>query len=231
MPVILSAASILSILYIFSIAIQVESKIRLSTTMMNKLCKSVVICGPSGVGKGTIISRLLKEYPAKLGLSVSHTSRKPREGEINGLHYHFVTREYLENDIRNGPIKFIETAQVHANLYGTRADAVESVHRADKVCVLDLDTKGVQQVKSNGFPARLMFIAPPSLESLEERLRNRGTESEEQVRLRVANAREELEYGLRTGNFDAVLVNEDIEDTYKQVVIHFKEWFPFLNMK
>jgi guanylate kinase len=197
---------------------------------MNQLCRSVVICGPSGVGKGTIINKLLHAYPSKFGLSISHTSRKPRIGETDGQHYHFLSREELENDIQNGPIKFLEFAQVHANLYGTRKDAVERVHSDGKICVLDLDTKGVQQFKSSNFPAKYIFITAPSIEILESRLRSRGTENEESVLLRINNAKKEMQYGVEPGQFDTVLVNESIEETYKNVLSCLKVWFPFMDL-
>lgn len=206
-----------------------ELTLRLRVSM-NNLCKSVVICGPSGVGKGTIINKLLRSYPSKLGLSVSRTSRLPREGEVDGVHYFFVNREELENDIRDGPIKYIEHANVHSNLYGTRQDAVEEVHAAGKVCILDLDTKGVQQIKSTNFPTKLLFLAPPSIQALESRLQNRGSESENQVRLRVSNAKDEVEYGLIEGNFDAVVVNDNLDFAYQAVLRHLREWFPFAGL-
>lgn len=193
---------------------------------MIKLCKSVVICGPSGVGKGTIINKLLCAYPDKLGLSVSHTSRAPRLGEIDGQHYHFVSRENLEKDIESGPIKFLEYAKVHSNLYGTRADAVEQVHRDGKLCLLDLDTKGVHQFKLSNFPAKYLLIIPPSIEVLESRLRSRGTESEDSIRLRVTNAKDEIQYGMVQGNFDAVVVNDNLDETYRDVLSCLKNWFP-----
>lgn len=189
---------------------------------------SIVICGPSGVGKGTIIQRLLQQHPTKLGLSVSHTSRKPRPGEIDGVHYHFVSREQLQQDIQMGPIGYIEHAEVHSNLYGTRRDDVEAVHRQGKLCILDLDSRGVKQIISNGFPARLVFIAPPSVEALEQRLRSRATESEEQIQLRLRNALAEIEFGTQQyrGSFDLILYNEDLEAAIDQFNEQLFAWFP-----
>ncbi|KAJ1434715.1 P-loop containing nucleoside triphosphate hydrolase protein [Ochromonadaceae sp. CCMP2298] len=135
------------------------------------ICKSLVICGPSGVGKGTLIGKLLAQYPAKFGLSVSHTSRLPRPGEVDGEHYHFVEVGAIRRDIEAGPFKYLEHATVHANLYGTREDDVERVHAAGKVCVLDVDSNGVRQIKSISYPAKMVFIAPPSIDELEARLR------------------------------------------------------------
>lgn len=93
--------------------------------------KPIVISGPSGVGKGTLISKLMAEFPSTFGFSVSHTTRSPREKEVNGVHYHFTERSLMEKDIREG--KFLESASVHGNLYGTSIEAVEAVADVGKV--------------------------------------------------------------------------------------------------
>lgn len=98
--------------------------------------KPVVISGPSGVGKGTLISKLMKEFPSTFGFSVSHTTRKPREKEKNGVHYHFTERSQMEKDIREG--RFLESALVHGNLYGTSIEAVEAVTDSGKVIDMQL---------------------------------------------------------------------------------------------
>lgn len=186
----------------------------------------MIICGPSGSGKGTLINRLLSSHPDIFALSVSHTSRKPRPGEIDGYHYHFRSLDYLKNDIENGTIPYIEHAEVHGNLYGTRQDAVDSIHAQGKVCILDLDVKGVQQLKAAAFCGRFLFLAPPSLQDLEERLRGRQTESEESIQLRLANARAELAYGQGAGAFDQVLVNRQPDDAFQQLLKLMQTWFP-----
>ena len=181
--------------------------------------KSLIICGPSGVGKGTIINELLKCYPDKLGLSVSHTTRLPRPGENNGIHYHFVKKEWMEDKIKqtNNDNFFIEYANVHGNLYGTSKNAVEYVQNQGKLCILDVDVQGVIQIKKSNFIGKYIFIAPPSIELLENRLRLRGTETEEQVKLRLKNAKQELEYGYTKGNFDEIIINDELSDAIKKV--------------
>jgi guanylate kinase len=198
--------------------------------LTNAVCKSLVICGPSGVGKSTLIGRLLASHPSKFGLSVSHTSRKPRVGEVDGVHYHFVSREFMENDIACGEIKYIEHAEVHSNLYGTRSDAVSKVHDEGKVCILDVDRRGVMQIKKSGLLAKYLFVAPKSIDLLEARLRTRGTETEEQITLRLNNAKAELQYGLSNGNFDEVLVNDKLDVAYRSLVDNIRRWFPFLHL-
>ncbi|XP_073005507.1 guanylate kinase 1-like isoform X2 [Typha latifolia] len=155
--------------------------------------KPVVISGPSGVGKGTLISRLVKDFPNTFGFSVSHTTRSPREKEIDGIHYHFAEREMMEKDIREG--KFLESALVHGNLYGTSFEAVEAVTDAGKRCILDIDVQGARSVRCSSLEALFIFICPPSFEELEKRLRIRGTETEEQIQKRLRNAKEEIDQG------------------------------------
>lgn len=193
---------------------------------------SLVLSGPSGVGKGTIISKLMEIYPFKLDLSVSHTSRKPRPGEIDGVHYNFVEKALLKADIERGDIKYIEHAKVHDNLYGTRLDAVEKVHNAGKICILDVDMRGVQQLKLCQFPAKYVFVNPPSLTVLEQRLRSRGTETQEQVALRIHNAEREISYGLSKSedsiprHFDYILTNGVLESTVDELVAYIFQCFP-----
>ncbi|KAI3968203.1 hypothetical protein MKX01_018506 [Papaver californicum] len=175
--------------------------------------KPIVISGPSGVGKGTLISKLMKEFPSTFGFSVSHTTRAPREKEIDGVHYHFSERTLMEKEIRDG--KFLESASVHGNLYGTSVEAVEVVSDAGKRCVLDIDVQGARSVRACSLDAIYIFICPPSFEELEKRLRARGTESEEQVQKRLRNAKTELEEGKSSGLFDHILVNCDLEKCYQ----------------
>lgn len=127
-----------------------------------------------------------------------------------GVHYHFTTREEFEKGIEEG--KFLEHAYVHKNIYGTSVEAVKAVSSAGKCCVLDIDVQGARQVRKSGIPAIFVFIAPPSLEELEKRLRGRGTESEEQVETRLKNARLEMKsLEDEPSLYDFVLVNDDLD--------------------
>ncbi|KAK1259924.1 hypothetical protein QJS04_geneDACA010274 [Acorus gramineus] len=177
--------------------------------------KPVVVSGPSGVGKGTLISKLMNEFPNTFGFSVSHTTRAPREKEKDGIHYHFIDRSTMEKDIREG--KFLETAQVHGNLYGTSIEAVEAVTDFGKRCILDIDVQGAKSVKASSLEAMSIFISPPSYEELEKRLRARGTETEEQVQRRLRNATAEIEEGKSLGLFDHILINDDLETCYQNL--------------
>jgi guanylate kinase len=112
---------------------------------------------------------------------------------------------------------FIEYANVHGNLYGTSRKAVEFVQTQGRLCILDVDVQGVKQIKESNFLSQYIFIAPPSIQSLEQRLRQRGTENEDQVKLRLKNAKLELDYGYTDGNFDEIIVNENLSDSVERV--------------
>ncbi|MEW5310899.1 MAG: hypothetical protein WDW38_002654 [Sanguina aurantia] len=175
----------------------------------------VVISGPSGVGKGTLISKLLTEYSNRFGFSVSHTTRAPRPGEENGVHYWFSSREEVDSEISKG--MFLEHADVHGNVYGTTYAAVADVSRAGKICILDIDVQGASAVRSSavGSKSKLLFIAPPSTSALEARLRGRGTETEDKIQTRLGNAEAEIQQSRQPGLFDAVITNgESLQDAY-----------------
>ncbi|XP_059301804.1 guanylate kinase 2-like [Lycium ferocissimum] len=186
-----------------------------SKGVLGNVEKPIVISGPSGVGKGTLITKLMKEFPSMFGFSVSHTTRAPREKEQNGFHYHFSDRSVMEKDIKDG--KFLECASVHGNLYGTSVEAVEVVADAGKRCILDIDVQGARSVRASSLDAIFIFISPPSFEELEKRLRDRATETEEQIQKRLRNARVELEQGKSSGLFDHILVNDDLESCYENL--------------
>ncbi|XP_047941166.1 guanylate kinase 2-like [Salvia hispanica] len=175
----------------------------------------VVISGPSGVGKGTLIAKLMEDFPMMFGFSVSHTTRAPRNNEQNGVHYHFTERHVMEKDIQDG--KFLEFADVHGNLYGTSVEAVEMVTDQGKRCILDIDVQGARSVKASSLEAIFVFIRPPSFEQLEKRLRARGTETEEQIQKRLRNAKMEIDQGTSSELFDHCLINDDLEMCYENL--------------
>ncbi|EGS21703.1 guanylate kinase-like protein [Thermochaetoides thermophila DSM 1495] len=177
--------------------------------------RPIVISGPSGVGKGTLYGLLFQRHPDTFTLSVSHTTRPPRPGEQDGVHYHFVTREaFLELKAKDG---FVESAQFGDNLYGTSKATIEEQMAKGKTVILDIEIEGVKQIKASGFPARFVFIAPPSEEELERRLRGRGTEKEEAIQKRLRQAKVELEYSKVPGMHDKIIVNDDLEKAYKEL--------------
>lgn len=196
-------------------------------------CRSMVICGPSGAGKGTIIEKLMEKFPDFLALSVSHTTRQPRPGEIEGVHYHFVKRDKMAADIsaqqdNMRPRKFLEYAEVHTNLYGTSLKAVQNIWSKGKLAILDVDTKGVEQIReSRSVLAKYIFIVPPTLEELQRRLTSRGTETPEQVAMRMRNAQTQLLFAEQNAKiWDLVLENGNLDESVDYLVSVMQGWFP-----
>jgi len=180
----------------------------------NKLLtgKLIVIVAPSGTGKSTMIKRLKHDYP-NIVESVSYTTRPIRPGEIHGLSYFFISRE--EFIVKRGNDEFLEWAEVHGNFYGTSKAFVEQCLAEGKHVLFDLDVQGVDSIKLHfGSVANVIFIAPPSVEELEKRLRHRGTESTQVINLRIMNARNEL---LRKDDFDFLILNDDIDNAYERL--------------
>lgn len=172
---------------------------------MSRTPKLFVVSGPSGVGKGTLVS-LVREQRSDLGLTVSATTRQPRPGEVDGVSYHFLTNDDFDRRVEAG--EFLEWANVHGNRYGTLASEVDRNLSAGKSVILEIDVQGALNVRKVFPDAVLVFIEPPSMEVLEQRLRGRETESEESLRLRLADAAGELELAPR---YDERIVNDDLE--------------------
>jgi len=178
----------------------------------------LVLCGPSGSGKSTVMKKLMAEYGEFFGFSVSHTTRNPRPGEVDGKDYHYTTREKMQELVDAG--SFIENATFSGNMYGTSKEAVQHVLENGKICILDIDVQGVKAVKKTDLKPRFVFIKPPSMEVLEERLRARATESEESLAKRLGAAAAEMEYGETKGNFDVIIINDDLENAY----VHLRDF-------
>lgn len=167
-----------------------------------------VISAPSGAGKTTLLHGVMNSV-MKIAFSVSHTTRKPRPGEVDGREYHFVTKSVFTKMIAEG--KFIEYADVHGNLYGTSYGSVMDQQNEGYDVVLDIDVQGAAILRENAdIEAAFVFISPPSLVELERRLRGRGTESEETIAVRLSNARTELE---ACESYDYVIVNNDVAES------------------
>ncbi len=174
--------------------------------------KIYVITGPSGVGKGTLCQRLLESDP-NLRISISATSRGMRPGEIDGVNYFFKTRPEFEAMIAAGD-QLLEWAEYNGNFYGTPRGYVLQQLDSGHSVLMEIETQGALMVKAQYPEARLIFIAPPSMEALESRLRGRGTESEDNIRNRLKISRHEMTLRDR---FDHVLVNDDLEACFAQL--------------
>ncbi len=170
-----------------------------------------VISGSSGVGKGTVINEFLKKHP-DFKLSVSCTTRKPREGETDGHNYFFITREEFIKHIEAG--EFLEWAEFSGNMYGTLRTYVEKKLSEGKNIILEIDTQGALKVKKVMPDATLIFILPPSLEELEARLRGRHTETEEAIQKRLGSIKMEIE---NSKHFDKQIVNDSIENAVSEL--------------
>lgn len=171
----------------------------------------LVITAPSGTGKTTIYRKLL-EKRNDLTFSVSCTTRKCRAGEKDGVDYYFIDREEFRNRIEKGA--FVEWAEVHGEHYGTEKVELERCRSSGKVCILDLDIQGALNIMKLYPEVITIFIEPPSLEELKKRLEARGTESKEDIELRLADAKKELEHKCY---FQYIVVNDRIEDAVSRL--------------
>ena len=168
--------------------------------------KLFVISGSSGVGKGTVIKEFLKKN-SQFKLSVSCTTRKPRDGEQHGINYFFITKEDFLSKVENG--EFLEWAEFSGNMYGTQREYVETKLSEGKNLILEIDTQGALNVKKLMPESTLIFILPPSFEELESRLRGRHTETEEAIQKRLNSTRLEME---NSKLFDYQIINDSIEN-------------------
>ena len=173
----------------------------------------VVISGPSGVGKGTVRSALFNMTGHDLVYSISMTTRAPREGEVDGREYYFVSRETFEQNIKDG--KMLEYAQFVGNYYGTPLDKVNEQLDQGKEVVLEIEVQGALQVRKKMKDAIFIFIAPPTMEDLYNRLRRRGTESNEIIDERCEKARKEISLAYM---YDYIVVNDTVENAADKIM-------------
>lgn len=180
--------------------------------------KVFIIVAPSGSGKSTLIKRIRLDFPV-LKESISHTTRQIRTKEIHGKNYYFISREEFEENREKD--EYLEWAEVHGNLYGTPKKLVENCIKNNESILFDLDLKGVDSLLEKIEESIIViFIAPPSIEVLEKRLRARKTETENDIKIRINNAKRELE---RKDDFNYLIVNDDLEKTYSQLYDCFKK--------
>lgn len=187
----------------------------MNSSALPKQCQTagrlIVLTGPSGVGKGTLVRSLLQTHP-ELYLSVSVTTRSPRPGEINGKHYYFVSREQF--DLMIAQEQLLEWAQFAGNCYGTPRQQVEEKIQQGKSVLLEIELEGARQIRTSFPQAMRIFILPPSMQELEQRLRGRGQDSEEAIARRLRRAEEEIN---AAGEFDFKIVNDNFETALKDI--------------
>ena len=174
----------------------------------------IIMSGPSGVGKGTIREKLMEDKSLKLFYSVSMTTRKPRPGEVDGREYYFVTRDDFDDNIKRGNL--LEWDEFVGNCYGTPKDKVEKMRDEGKNVLLEIDVNGTSQVLSKLDPNDVIsvFIAPPSLEELEARIRGRSTETDDVIKNRLAQASRELS---QKEQYRFVVINDKLEDAVEEI--------------
>ena len=170
-----------------------------------------ILSAPSGVGKSTIVGKVLPDFP-KLRFSVSSTTRPARPGEIDGKDYYFLSNEDFLQGIRSG--RFLEWARVHNNFYGTDRTIVEKWLAAGDDVLLDIDVQGTRLVRCAHPEAKTIFVLPPSMRVLEERLRRRGTESREQLAVRISAAGREI---FDSSWYDYIIVNDDLQEAVEDL--------------
>ena len=173
--------------------------------------KLYVISGSSGVGKGTVINEFLNKHP-NFKLSISCTTRGKRGGEQDGVNYFFLSKEEFQKCVENN--EFLEWAEFSGNYYGTKKAFVEKCLSRGENLILEIDTKGALNVKKLMPEATLIFIAPPSIEELEARLRGRHTETEEAIQKRLASIKSEIE---NSKHYDYVVINDTVENAVKRI--------------
>lgn len=177
----------------------------------SRLGQVLVVCAPSGTGKSTLIAKLREEFP-NFGFSISYTTRAPRGEEQNGREYHFVSRDTFVAMRSQG--EFCEWAEVHGNLYGTATSPVVKMLDAGKDVLFDIDVQGAKQLKKTFYKGTFIFLLPPSREELTRRLTGRGTDSEDSIAKRLANAEGEI---AQADFFDYWIVNDDLEKAYQEL--------------
>ena len=185
---------------------------------MARSAKLFVVSGPSGVGKGTLVS-LLRDKRPNLGLTVSATTRSPRPGEVDGVAYHFLSDEEFKKRVDAG--EFLEWAHVHGHCYGTLKSEVDRLISAGQSVVLEIDVQGGLMVHKQYPNTILVFIKPPSFEELEQRLRGRGTEDEKTISTRLSNASREMEYA---NDYTVCIVNDNLETALSKLEEVFDDY-------
>ena len=191
---------------------------------MNKI---FVISGPSGSGKSTLIKKLTDEFEC-INFSVSHTTRKIREGEVDSKDYHFISREKFVNMIKNN--LFAEWAEVHCELYGTSINEIIEKSADEFILIMDIDVQGTEILKKKFPDAFLVFIRPPEIDDLLQRIKNREKELSSDFKKRLITAENEIRIG-ESGFYDHLLINDKLEESYRNLKNIFRKYMESVLVK
>ncbi|EKV03497.1 guanylate kinase [Leptolyngbya sp. PCC 7375] len=191
-----------------SISVPLSSEIAVTSPTVGQL---IVFTGPSGVGKGTLLRQLLKHHP-DIQLSISATTRQPRPGEEHGKHYYFVSRPEFKAMVEHNQL--LEWAEFAGNFYGTPRHPLEAMISHGNVVILEIELAGARQVRATLPEAQQIFVLPPSLQELEDRIRQRGQDSEDAIAKRLARANVEIE---AAEEFDIQIVNDNLERATREL--------------
>ncbi len=171
----------------------------------------ITFSGPSGSGKDTVLNKLIKKRE-DVKISISMTTRQKRDGEIDGTHYYFVDKDYFKKKIESGSV--LEHAEYNGNLYGTPKEPVDEMLKAGKAVILEIEVQGAEKIRKLYPDVISIFLMPPSMRVLEERLRGRNTEDEETINHRLVIAREEIR---RASEYDYIVINDTLENAVAQI--------------
>ncbi len=181
------------------------------TNVINlKLYKPLIISGPSGVGKSTLIKKLMMQFDI-FSYSISHTTRLPRNGEVDGIDYHFI--DYKMAEIMKNNKSFLEYTKIHDNIYGTARYELEKIKFDNKIAILDLDLNGIKSFEQSKYPSNYLYILPPNKQILEDRLIKRNTETKEQIKKRLIAANEYD--NIIMGN---IIINDNLDNAYLKFI-------------
>eukprot|EP01084_Bolivina_argentea_P320068 555276_1 len=190
-----------------------------------------IVCGPSGVGKGTLLQKVKELLPNTFGVAVSHTTRTPRQGEEDGIAYNFTTNEEFEKGIENG--SFVEYSNHNTYYYGTSIQSINNISNENLICILEIDVSGAETIKNSSKlkNAKYLFITcDGKLDTLKQRLISRNTETDEQIKIRLNKAEKEFTF-LNKNNkfFDCIISNDNLDESAFKLAQQFKTWYPFIN--
>jgi len=191
--------------------------------------KPLVVVGPSGVGKGTLLEYLTKRFNNLFNRAISHTTRNKRQHELDGVHYYFIDKDNFENKIKEN--HFLEHANIHGNMYGTSFQSIKDVENKKQICILEKDFQGALAIRKANIDANYVFITcNGQIETLRQRLKGRQTENDEQINNRLKTA--EIEFDFLNKNlslFDCVLSNDDLITAQNEFVNILKKWYPCIS--